>query len=108
MSNIAARWNALDSFIYKIESGVTRLLNAVKDGQEELPDPEEMILAATEQLQQENEQLKKKTYPGKIIVENDGYYCPDCHERLSQIKKFCPECGKRIVLQKDLYATSHN
>lgn len=31
MSNIAARWNVLDSFIYKIESGMGKLLDAVKE-----------------------------------------------------------------------------
>lgn len=110
MSNIAAKWNLLDAIIYKIESAVIKLSNAVRESKDELPDPEEMILAATEQLQRENEQLKKRFYPGEIIVESDCYYCPDCHEQLSQElikKKFCPECGKRIILQKNIYATSH-
>lgn len=101
MNNIAARWNVLDSFICKIESRIDRLSNAVKESKDEIPDPEEIIAAATEQLQQENEQLKKRLYPGKIIAEGNSYYCPDCHEQLSTElikKKFCPECGKRIVL----------
>lgn len=111
MSNIAAKWNLLDTIIYKIESAILKLSNAVKESRDGLPDAEEMITAATEQLQAENEKLKKKEYPGEIIEENDGYYCPNCHEQLSQElikKKFCPECGKRIVLQKNIYATSHN
>lgn len=112
MNNIAIKkWNLLDTIIYKVETCMNQIRKGIKESKEDIPDPEEMIVAATEQLQQENDQLKKKFYPGEIIVESDGYYCPDCHEQLSQElikKKFCPECGKRIVLQKNIYATSHN
>lgn len=112
MSNIAAKWNLLDTIIYKTESAVMKLSNAVRESKDELPDPEEMITAATEQLQAENNLLKKKEYPGILKYENGQYYCPDCHELISremitQRKKYCPECGRRIVLQKNLYATSH-
>ncbi len=112
MSNVA-RWNALDSIIYKIESGAAKLSAAVKESKDELPDPEEMIAAATEQLQYENEKLKKKEYPGILIKENNHYYCPDCRELISselieQKKKYCPGCGKRIiVLTVSKYATPH-
>lgn len=105
MSNIAVKWNVLDSLILKIESGVAKLSDAVKIGRKDLPDPEEMIAAATEQLQHENEKLKEKEYPGILVNKNDLYYCPDCHELISadmieQKKKYCPECGKRIILPK--------
>lgn len=113
MSNIAVRWNALDSIIYKIESGAAKLADAVKESRDELPDPEEMIQAATKQLQIENELLKKREYPSILKYEDGSYYCPDCHELISrelidQKKKYCPECGKRITLSTSYaYATSH-
>ncbi len=111
MSNIAARWNALDSIIYKIESVMRKLSDAARESRNDLPDPEEIITAATEQLQQENERLRRKFYPGEIILEDNKYYCPDCHEELPQElirKKFCPECGKRIILSVPYeYTTLH-
>lgn len=111
MNNILIKnWNMLDTFIYKVEKCISQIKNKLKNSQDEIPDPEEMIEAATERLQQENEQLKKKQYPGRIIMKGNNYYCPDCYEHLSQDmikKKFCSECGKRIVLEKNLYATSH-
>ena len=114
MSNIAVKWNVLDSFIYKIEINIAKLFNAAKESKKDLPDPEEMIAAATEQLQHENEKLKKKEYPGILIKKNNHYYCPDCHELISselveQKKKYCPGCGKRIIVSTvSKYATSNN
>lgn len=93
------KWNVFDSIIYKVETAFLQIKNGWKDSKEELPDTEEMIVAATKQLRQENEQLKRKLYPGYIVVEDDRYFCPDCGEpiELEQLKKFCPECGKRIL-----------
>lgn len=112
MSNnlVLKKWNILDTFIYKFEKLMSEIRKGLYDSKEDIPDPEEIIAAATEQLQHENEALKKRIYPGNIIVEGDHYYCPVCHEELSPIlikKKFCPECGKRIVLQDNIYAASH-
>ena len=107
---VTKKWNVVDSIIYKVETALLQIKNGWKDSKEELPDPEEMIDAATEQLRQENEQLKSKMYyPGHLIIEDELYLCPDCREPIEpeQIKKFCPECGKRIILQDHKYATSH-
>lgn len=108
MSNIAAKWNLLDTIIYKVETTMIKLSNAIKENRDELPDPEEMIAVATEQLQAENKLLKKKEYPGIIKYENGHYYCPDCNELISgdmitRKKKYCPECGKRIVMSVPYY-----
>lgn len=103
MSNIAARWNALDSFIYKIESGVTGVLNVVKEEKEELPDPEEMIAAVTKQLKEENDVLKQLQFPGKILFIEGKYYCPHCKNEITREliddyqAKYCIGCGKRIT-----------
>lgn len=109
MSNIAARWNALDSFIYKIESGVTGVLNAVKEEKEELPDPEEMIAAATKQLKEENDVLKQLQFPGKILFIEGKYYCPHCKNEIAREliddyqAKYCIGCGKRITISVPYY-----
>ncbi len=104
MNNIyVKKWNVLDSIIYKAENCISKLKNDIADSRAATPDPEEIIEAATEQLQHENQQLKKRMYPKYIIVEDEHYFCPDCHEELDAKlikKKFCPECGKRIVLNK--------
>ena len=114
MSNPAVKWNFFDSFLYKIESIFINLSDALKKDEQELPDPEEMITAATKHLQTENEQLKKKEYPGILKYEAGKYYCPDCQTEISSLlmeeyhTKYCMECGKRIMLPAQYpYATSH-
>ena len=92
MSNPAAKWNLFDSFLYKVECIITKLL-----------DPEEMIIAATKYLKDENDQLKRKEYPGTLKSENGKYFCPDCQTEIPDLfideyhTKYCPECGKRIM-----------
>lgn len=102
--NNAARWNRLDSIIFNIEKVIYHIWDGIRESRERLPDPEEMISAATEQLQKENDTLKKLQDPGEIVCSDGKFYCPHCHELIANelVKeyhiKFCPECGKRIVL----------
>lgn len=111
MSNtgIAARWNALDSMIYFIEKLITELAAEVKDSKDELPAPEEMIAAATKELQAENDELKQYRIPGYLIEQGDSYACPVCQKEISDIEglksnavKYCDSCGKRIILPAKL------
>ena len=67
MTNYIAEWNIFDSMIYKAENIVTKITSGIKDSKDELPDAEEMITAATAQLQQENNELKEIRMPGKLI-----------------------------------------
>ena len=93
----------LDTLIYKVEKCISQIKNKLKNSQDEIPDPEEMIEAATERLQQENEQLKKKQYPGRIIMKGNNYYCPDCYEHLSQDmirKSFVRNVESELYLRK--------
>lgn len=96
--NIVKEWTKLDQLIYEMEKKIRDIQNLSNE-----PDVETMILAETQHLQQENEQLKKKQFPCMLRNENGRYLCPDCGEAVSsdfveQKKKFCPECGKRIML----------
>ena len=63
MSNIVAKWNILDTFIYKVESALHKKFSIFKENQCELPDAEIMINAATSHLKEENRELKKLSYP---------------------------------------------
>lgn len=102
--NFVVGWNRLDSVIFKIEQTVAHMAREFKESREELPNAEEMIEAATKQLQEENNTLKKLHDPGKIICLDNKYYCPHCNRQIANKLvedyriKFCPECGKRIVL----------
>lgn len=114
MNNPAAKWNLFDSFLYKIESVFTKLVSELKKDENTLPDPEEMITAATKYLKEENDHLKKKEYPGTLKIKNGKYFCPDCRTEIPTLiikechTKYCPECGKRIMLTTPYhYATSH-
>ncbi len=103
MSNPAAKWNLFDSFLYKVECIITKLSVNFKKNEKTLPDPEEMITAATKHLKDENDQLKRKEYPGTLKSENGKYFCPDCQTEIPDLfineyhTKYCPECGKRIM-----------
>lgn len=94
-------WNFLDRTIYKIEELINKVVLYAKDSKE-IPDPEEMILAATQHLQKENEQLKEYRIPGRVIIYEDNYQCPKCKEVIDNELfekhkvKYCPECGKRF------------
>lgn len=97
-------WNALDKFIFKIENYFQHLKEELRDNGNELPEPEEMIEAATEQLRKENIELKKIQYPAHLISQEDKYYCPHCKTEITQqlIEQYrikcCIECGKRLLL----------
>lgn len=109
MINVSKKWTLLDKCIYYIETKIKGIAANTAE-----PDVETMIQAKTEHLQHENELLKKKQYPGILKKDsNNQYFCPDCHEQIEtafieQKKKFCPECGKRIIIPVKIYATSHN
>lgn len=96
-----SKWNCLDEIIYKVELLVIQIIHYIKDNKE-MPEPEEMILAATQHLQEENEQLKEYRIPGRVIIYEDKCQCPKCKEVLDNELfekykvKHCPECGKRL------------
>ena len=104
MSNIAAKWNILDTFIYKVESALHRKSSTFKENQNRLPDAETMIDAATSYLKEENRKLKELSYPRQVIESDKGYFCPNskCHFKIPDILveqykiKYCIECGQRI------------
>lgn len=101
------KWNVIDSIIFFIENLISKTANEIKDVKEDLPDPEEMIAAATKELQEENEELKQYRIPGSLIEQDGSYACPVCRKEISDIDglrnnkiKYCNNCGKRIVLSK--------
>lgn len=102
MATVTGKWNVFDIMIHRAEMCIERIKKEVNDSKDEVPEPEVMIKAATEYLQKENKQLKDRLYPEKLIIKYGNYYCPECHEQLlpATVKKFCPECGKRIILYK--------
>ncbi len=70
---------------------------------------EEMIAAATKELQEENEELKQYRIPGYLIEHGRAYECPACGREISaeeieglksKTVKYCNNCGKRIMLSK--------
>ena len=112
--NYLNNWNILDKVIYKIEVFINKAVLYMKDNKE-MPEPEEIILAATKHLQEENEQLKEYRVPGRVIVREDKYMCPKCKEvidnkLLEKYKvKHCPECGKRLFsVNKSEKSTKRN
>jgi DNA-directed RNA polymerase subunit RPC12/RpoP len=93
--SIITKWNMVDTIIFKLE-------NLIKDSRDELPDTEEMINAATEELRRENDELKSFRMPGKLVPKGGSYACPNCGREAGQVieddVRYCPGCGKRIVL----------
>lgn len=99
------KWNIIDSAIFSTEQFISKLVTGIKDSKDELPDPEEMIEAATKELQAENDELKQYRLPGHLIEIGDSYVCPVCKREVSDIEslknneiKYCNGCGKRIIL----------
>lgn len=99
-------WNYIDQLIYSFESFLKRGGEYAASHKKENIDVETMIEAETEYLKSENEELKKLQMPGRIICEDTKFYCPHCQEEIHSLLiekyqiKFCPECGKRIILSK--------
>ncbi len=107
--NAIMKWNAVDTIIFSIEKFISKATNEVNEVKDELPVPEEMIAAATKELQEENEELKQYRIPGYLIEHGRAYECPACGreipaEEIEGLKrktvKYCNNCGKRIMLSK--------
>lgn len=112
------KWNAVDKIIFYFENKISDLFGvsyATSHKKDDI-DVETIIAAETDHLREENEKLKRLQRPGRIICKDDSYECPHCenkivNELLDEYRiKFCPECGKRIILPapvETFYATSH-
>ena len=101
--NAIMKWNAVDTII------LSKAADEVNEAKDELPVPEEMIAAATKELQEENEELKQYRIPGYLIEHGRTYECPACGRKISSEEieglksktvKYCNNCGKRIMLSK--------
>lgn len=96
--NYAAKWNKLDSIIFFLESKIGQIKDAVKDSKDDDPGVELMIRAETEHLQSENETLKKREFPLRLIEEDGVFFCPECKAVLADPSvKYCGFCGHRVV-----------
>ncbi|MCM1125021.1 MAG: hypothetical protein NC429_00980 [Lachnospiraceae bacterium] len=99
-------WNYIDQLIYSFESFLKREKEHAVSHRDEDIDTETMIAAETEHLKTENEELKKLQMPGRVLLIGNKYYCPHCREEIHSTliekykTKYCPECGKRIILSK--------
>lgn len=94
----AAKWNKIDSVIFFCESKLKGLKQAITDGAAADPDPEEMILAETEHLRNENERLKNREIPLYLIKDGEQYFCPKCQIQVPDpMKRYCSNCGHRII-----------
>lgn len=107
--NAIMKWNAVDTIIFSIEKLISKAADEVKEAKDELPVPEEMIAAATKELKEENEELRKYRIPGYLIEHGRAYECPACGREISpeeieglksKTVKYCNNCGKRIILSK--------
>lgn len=111
------KWNKVDQLIYWFETTMHNLMrNIYATSHEKDIDVETMIAAETDYLKAENEKLRKLQQPGILICEDGKYCCPHCKKDIEKDlverykTKFCPECGKRIILSvpyKYSYAISH-
>ena len=96
--NYAAKWNKLDSVILFCERKLKELKQAIAESAESDPDPEEMILAETEHLRNENEKLRKREIPLYLIEDGERYFCPKCQVQVPDPGiKYCSNCGHRVM-----------
>lgn len=112
---VTNNFNLIDRVIFSVEAAIKRVTLSIRD--EKAPDPEEMILAATQHLQEENEQLKDFRIPEKVAFDEEkaAYRCPKCGYDLSQQLveeykiKHCIECGKRLFrLREEIPPVSYS
>lgn len=96
--NYAAKWNKIDSVIFFCENKIKELGTAIAGSNSSEPDVELMILAETEHLRIENENLRKRELPVYLIEENGQYFCPKCKEKVPSAEaKYCSNCGRRLI-----------
>ena len=96
--NYVAKWNKLDSVISFCESKVKELKRAIVESAEADPDPEDIILAETEYLRNENAKLRKREVPLYLIKDGEHYFCPKCQTQVTDPDiKYCSNCGQRVV-----------
>lgn len=100
--NYIAKWNRIDTIIFFCENKIKELRMAIADSKDAEPDAELMILAETEHLRIENENLKKREHPIYMIEENGKYKCPLCNNVLEDVNvKYCSNCGHRVIKHID-------
>lgn len=93
--NFVANWNLLDSFIYFCES---RIESIIAEQKEEEPDVELMIQAETEFLRKENDSLKRRELPIRLIEKDGMFLCPKCNATFSDPNvRYCASCGHRVM-----------
>ena len=97
--SLMTKFNIVDRFMYRIDG----LFDEIKTATQELREsskanPQEMIEAATNHLEEENKQLKNREYPVKAIVKDDKYFCPKCEYEIikSDVGFYCKNCGQKI------------
>ncbi len=96
--NYVANWNCLDSIILFCENKTRRLKEAFRDSKETEPDVELMIQVETEYLRAENESLKKRELPTRLIEQDGEYICPRCqHKQSDPLVRYCANCGHRVT-----------
>lgn len=96
--NYAENWNRLDSFIFFCENKLEKAKAALIATKEDEPDVELMIQAETEHLRAENETLKKRELPIRIIEKDGIFLCPKCMAVLPDPNvKYCGSCGHRVM-----------
>lgn len=107
--NYAANWNKIDSVIFFCESKIKELKTAIEDSRAAEPDVESMILAETEHLRVENENLKRREMPVYLIEENGHYFCPKCQEKVPEAEvRYCSNCGHRLIKHIPICRKEHS
>lgn len=93
------KFNMVDRLMYKLDGLISEIKTAVSDIKEQKQaDPEQIIEEAIKPLQEENQKLKERDFPIKIIIKDNKYLCPGCGSDLkkSDVGFFCRKCGQKI------------
>lgn len=97
--SMMSKFNPIDLFMYRVD----RVINEIKVGISDIkdqkqPEPEEVIEVAIKELKEENDNLKKRDFPQKVVIKDNLYLCPACSSKLkkSDVGFFCKKCGQRI------------